>query len=612
MLRHLHRAQSCAAYVWPPSSRRHQQARRPPPRAPRWQAADLPDQSPDAEHRAGEDQTAGAGVYTCVTPNGVAVRQARSQKAERGTGPSLGEVKEAVGVVRGEDGIRYLEWKVPVIERGRSLKYSALDHPDGSGRALFELVPGSAAATTPAHVVTPAAAATTAEPTREKCCVCDERRPGATCSGGGGGGGHLTCATCLEAYAAVESDLQAHEPDTVRAREGRLRCPGCRVEGCDSCVFSDADVVRHAGAAADAYMAARVWALQQQAAADAEEKQHKRDAARQSTTTDEGVAGDRGRCKRTKGCTFDKCSWTSCAICLYGALLIVLASLVCLGWLYWLPALAAVSSLIAAPAIPVALGRAGGTITARRTSRIAAAKLQEAERDAEREEWAAQMRQDMPNLRQCGRCGLGPVDHGWCSDLTTHHGERRRGGGTVDNSCAGCGWFSAEIADWPAWDGKLPADVNAATPLGASRCSAVCAAPKNAGQWLLRRLGAALQLARRCATALLSAPARLCFGAVGAVGAALGLVENAFSFVFGLVAGAIELVCTAIGAVLSAPVWLLGAVLELVGNAFGFIFGLIAGAIALTFKAIGAVLPVLAPVGLVVGVIAAIDHELYD
>ena len=42
----------------------------------------------------------------------------------------------------------------------------------------------------------------------------------------------------------------------------------------------------------------------------------------------------------------------------------------------------------------------------------------------------------LPNARQCGRCGYGPVEPLGCSDLTSHHGEMRRGAtAPVDNSC---------------------------------------------------------------------------------------------------------------------------------------------------------------------------------
>jgi hypothetical protein len=67
---------------------------------------------------------------------------------------------------------------------------------------------------------------------------------------------------------------------------------------------------------------------------------------------------------------------------------------------------------------------------------------------------AKQMQQLMPNAVQCGRCGVGPVDHVSCSDLTAHHGQRV-GAGRISNACQGCGWFSPNVRDWPKWDGRV-------------------------------------------------------------------------------------------------------------------------------------------------------------
>ena len=66
------------------------------------------------------------------------------------------------------------------------------------------------------------------------------------------------------------------------------------------------------------------------------------------------------------------------------------------------------------------------------------------------------LRRQFPNAYQCRRCGCGPVDHTACADLRAHHGERRGGGGgAISNACPKCGWFSANIADWPPWDGRV-------------------------------------------------------------------------------------------------------------------------------------------------------------
>lgn len=57
---------------------------------------------------------------------------------------------------------------------------------------------------------------------------------------------------------------------------------------------------------------------------------------------------------------------------------------------------------------------------------------------------------------QCSDCGFGPVDHGGCSDLFSHHGEVDAGGGVASNACPLCGWFSEALADWKLWDGTVP------------------------------------------------------------------------------------------------------------------------------------------------------------
>ena len=89
----------------------------------------------------------------------------------------------------------------------------------------------------------------------------------------------------------------------------------------------------------------------------------------------------------------------------------------------------------------------------------------------ERERDVAMFRAIIPRAYQCARCGLGPVEHANCNDLAAHHGQhliaRRQvcrtrgfvvGSDRVNNACARCGWFSANISDWHAWDGRLPDD----------------------------------------------------------------------------------------------------------------------------------------------------------
>mmetsp|Transcript_223 Transcript_223/g.575 ORF Transcript_223/g.575 Transcript_223/m.575 type:complete len:770 (-) Transcript_223:592-2901(-) len=72
---------------------------------------------------------------------------------------------------------------------------------------------------------------------------------------------------------------------------------------------------------------------------------------------------------------------------------------------------------------------------------------------------AAQLRQQMPNARQCRQCGFGPIDHMACADLQAHHGQQF-GNARINNACPQCGWFSRNVGDWPAWDGRLPQEAN--------------------------------------------------------------------------------------------------------------------------------------------------------
>jgi hypothetical protein len=60
----------------------------------------------------------------------------------------------------------------------------------------------------------------------------------------------------------------------------------------------------------------------------------------------------------------------------------------------------------------------------------------------------------MADPRQCGACGLGPVDHHGCNDLQAHHGEvtMAREGWRVSNACPRCGWFARRLDDWPIWE----------------------------------------------------------------------------------------------------------------------------------------------------------------
>ena len=68
----------------------------------------------------------------------------------------------------------------------------------------------------------------------------------------------------------------------------------------------------------------------------------------------------------------------------------------------------------------------------------------------------ADIRRQFQNTYQCAACGTGPVDHGGCSDLFSHHGEVDDRGGTASNSCSVCGWFSEDLNEWDPWDGTVP------------------------------------------------------------------------------------------------------------------------------------------------------------
>jgi hypothetical protein len=67
---------------------------------------------------------------------------------------------------------------------------------------------------------------------------------------------------------------------------------------------------------------------------------------------------------------------------------------------------------------------------------------------------------DMPNAKQCGRCGFGPIEHYACADLASHHNQWVQNWvgsyNQIKNECPRCGWWARSSSDWPAWDGNLP------------------------------------------------------------------------------------------------------------------------------------------------------------
>ena len=71
---------------------------------------------------------------------------------------------------------------------------------------------------------------------------------------------------------------------------------------------------------------------------------------------------------------------------------------------------------------------------------------------------AKQLKRSMPDARMCAVCRYGPMDHRDCADLAAHHGQVLESGARIDNACPKCGFFSADKADWPLWDGTLAED----------------------------------------------------------------------------------------------------------------------------------------------------------
>ena len=72
----------------------------------------------------------------------------------------------------------------------------------------------------------------------------------------------------------------------------------------------------------------------------------------------------------------------------------------------------------------------------------------------EREAKKREMMRALPNARQCGHCGYGPIVNENCNNLATHHGERR-GRRAINNHCPRCDWFQRDWNRWPRWDGQM-------------------------------------------------------------------------------------------------------------------------------------------------------------
>lgn len=133
----------------------------------------------------------------------------------------------------------------------------------------------------------------------------------------------------------------------------------------------------------------------------------------------------------------------------------------------------------------------------------AEAKRIAAEREMKRlelESFAQTLRNEMPDARQCGKCGFGPVAKKGCDDLKRHDKEvvaaasaGDKKAGQYDNTCKSCGWFGVSWErDWKPWDGKLPVSLRGDIEVSAKLLSTRCA-DGHEGEWRDHR-GAGLRL----------------------------------------------------------------------------------------------------------------------
>jgi len=60
-----------------------------------------------------------------------------------------------------------------------------------------------------------------------------------------------------------------------------------------------------------------------------------------------------------------------------------------------------------------------------------------------------------PDAKVCPKCSFGPLIKDACDDLTAHHGQTRRNGGTTNNACPQCGFFARDWKDWKPWEGTF-------------------------------------------------------------------------------------------------------------------------------------------------------------
>jgi hypothetical protein len=85
----------------------------------------------------------------------------------------------------------------------------------------------------------------------------------------------------------------------------------------------------------------------------------------------------------------------------------------------------------------------------------------------------------------CKKCKFGPIDHGWCSDLSAHQGEEKGSGSSINNACPKCGWFAKQINQWPAWDGSFLHQNGGAPPASSSSSSSSASSAAHANLSLM-------------------------------------------------------------------------------------------------------------------------------
>jgi len=63
---------------------------------------------------------------------------------------------------------------------------------------------------------------------------------------------------------------------------------------------------------------------------------------------------------------------------------------------------------------------------------------------------------EQQKIRQCPKCGYGPVINSQCSDMMSHDASHGQGSDRVTNSCGKCGFFAANWEAWEVWNPAAP------------------------------------------------------------------------------------------------------------------------------------------------------------